>query len=56
MRIGAMFKMKGCSNGRSEELTMECPVQGLLEERQIACPHVQPFIEPDLQGKENDHV
>ena len=51
-----VLKKNGCSKGRSKEFTMERSVQGLLKECQIAHPHVQPFIEPDLQGKENGDV
>jgi hypothetical protein len=51
-----MLKKHGRSRGRSKEFTVERPVQGLLEECQIAWSHVQPFIEPDLQGEENDNV
>jgi hypothetical protein len=52
----SVLKMKGRSNGRSKELAMECPVQGLLKDSQISYRHVQPLIEPDLQGEENGSV
>jgi hypothetical protein len=51
-----VLKMNSRSHGRSQELATERSVQGLLKECQIACPHVQSFIEPDLQGKEDDNV
>jgi hypothetical protein len=52
----SVLEENGCSRSRFKEFTVERPIQSLLEECQIAWSHVQPFIEPDLQGEENGSI